>query len=232
MYADVFEHPPPRLASRRPMWSDMTSVHTVTSASVVIHTMVTDPTIRQPGFDLPRHAWSLMNRFQTGQDPCRSNLHKWGLVQSSACDCCQRQTMNHIVDTCPRMIMQSYGWNLQRLQHSQNNMLQLPSSEMTPRTFSGTTQLSRYQKGKTDLDFTEARDSAHLMPLPLTVSCFSMGQPSTEINTAVLLPRVAFSALTLLVGWQEGHPACKKLSGGVLAWLSVWSEVQTCIWPS
>ena len=37
------------------------------------------------------------------------------------------------------------------------------------------------------------------------------------------------SALTLLVGWQEGHPACKKLSGGVLVWLSVWSEVQTCI---
>ena len=43
---------------------------------------------------------------------------------------------------------------------------------------------------------------------------------------------VAFSALTLLVGRQEGHPACKKLSGGVLAWLSVWSEVQTCICPS
>ena len=43
---------------------------------------------------------------------------------------------------------------------------------------------------------------------------------------------IAFSALTLLVGRQEGHPACKKLSGGVLAWLSVWSEVQTCIWPS
>ena len=34
----------------------------------------------------------------------------------------------------------------------------------------------------------------------------------------------AFSALTLLVGWQEGHPAWKKLSGGVLAWLSVWSK--------
>ena len=42
----------------------------------------------------------------------------------------------------------------------------------------------------------------------------------------------AFSALTLLVGWQDGHPACKKLSGGVLAWFSVWSEMQTCIWPS
>ena len=35
-----------------------------------------------------------------------------------------------------------------------------------------------------------------------------------------------------LVGQQEGHPASKKLSGGVLACLSVWSEVQTCIWPS
>jgi len=32
------------------------------------------------------------------------------------------------------------------------------------------------------------------------------------------------------VGWrQEGHPACKNLSGGVLAWLSVWSEMQACI---
>jgi len=43
---------------------------------------------------------------------------------------------------------------------------------------------------------------------------------------------VAFSALMLLVERQEGHPACKKLSGGVLAWLSVWSEVQTCTQPS
>jgi len=48
----------------------------------------------------------------------------------------------------------------------------------------------------------------------------------------LFLVTCAFSALTLLVGQQEGHPACKKLSGGVLAWLSVWSEVQTCMWPS
>jgi len=40
------------------------------------------------------------------------------------------------------------------------------------------------------------------------------------------------SALTLLVAQQEQHPACEKLSGGALAWLSVWSEVQTCILPS
>jgi len=42
----------------------------------------------------------------------------------------------------------------------------------------------------------------------------------------------AFSALTLLVGRQEGHPSCKKLRGGVLAWLSVWSEVQTAYVPA
>jgi len=32
----------------------------------------------------------------------------------------------------------------------------------------------------------------------------------------------------LLVGLQEGHPACKKMSGGMLAWLSVWGELQIC----
>ena len=41
-----------------------------------------------------------------------------------------------------------------------------------------------------------------------------------------------FSALSLLVGRQEGHPGCKKLSGGVLVWLTVCGKVQICIWPS
>jgi len=49
---------------------------------------------------------------------------------------------------------------------------------------------------------------------------------------SLFIHKFAFSALTLLVGWQEGHPACKKLKGGVLAWLSVWSEVQTFICPA
>jgi len=51
-------------------------------------------------------------------------------------------------------------------------------------------------------------------------------------NWQLILQQVAFSALTLLVGRQEGHPACKNLHGGALAWLSVCTEVQTCIWPS
>ena len=55
-------------------------VYFVRQASVVNHTIVTDPTIWQPGFDLLRHTWSLVNRFRTGRGPSRANLHKWGLT--------------------------------------------------------------------------------------------------------------------------------------------------------
>ena len=72
-------------------------------------------------------------------------------------------------------------------------------------------------------------------------ACASSGRSRHEWQLMPYVPNILLfigsvtsssSALTLLVGRQEGHPACKKLSGGALAWLSVWSEVQTCIWPS
>jgi len=50
--------------------------------------------------------------------------------------------------------------------------------------------------------------------------------------TYTLNIKSAFSALMWLVGRQERHLACKKLSGRMLAWLSIWGEVQICIWPS
>jgi len=62
------------------------------------------------------------------------------------------------------------------------------------------------------------------------MEAFIHGGTRLYVHLCMLFNDVAFSALTLLVGQQEGHPACKKLSGGVLAWLS--GEVQTCIWPS
>ena len=34
------------------------------------------------------------------------------------------------------------------------------------------------------------------------------------------------------LGGRKGIRPVKKLSGGVLAWFSVWSKVQLCIWPS
>jgi len=91
-------------------WHLSTQLRSGERASVVNYTIVTDPTIRQPGFDLPRHTWSPMNRFRAGKGPCRANLHKWGLAPSPSCDCGQPQTMNHIVDTCLMPINKIWRW--------------------------------------------------------------------------------------------------------------------------
>jgi len=50
-----------------------------------------------------------------------------------------------------------------------------------------------------------------------------------DIKSTVI---TAVSAVTLLVRWQEGHPAYKTLSGAMLAWLYVWVKMQICIWPN
>ena len=43
---------------------------------------------------------------------------------------------------------------------------------------------------------------------------------------------ITFSALTLLVGRQEGHPACKKTEQWGVGVVDCLEQVQTCIWPS
>jgi len=54
------------------------------------------------------------------------------------------------------------------------------------------------------------------------------------VNHRSVAASITICALKLLVGRQEEQPACKKLSDEVLAWLSVWSEMQMiCIlWSS
>ena len=86
-----------------------------------------------------------------------------------------------------------------------------------------------YNKSTTDQSIVELVGYRWPPDLPRTCSC---ARVSVIAIFGTLSFPIAFSALWLLVGRQEGHPACKKLSGGVLAWLSVWSEVQSCIWPS
>jgi len=82
-----------------------------------------------------------------------------------------------------------------------------------------------------------------LLVIPWTIksrSCFlalvHLGGPRKRVVKRLWCGYVcwyAFSALILLVGWQEGHPVCKKVSDELLAWLSVWSEVHViCIWSS
>jgi len=88
----------------------------------------------------------------------------------------------------------------------------------------GTTRVSQYQKGKTNLDFTEERDSEwrwhQLGHMQVCTSLQTDNHASTPpicfLQAFLLYSHIlnywhtAFSALTLLVGWQEGHPACKK----------------------
>jgi len=54
----------------------------------------------------------------------------------------------------------------------------------------------------------------------------------TALPKIYFLQCLASSALMLLVGWQEGHPACKKTEWWAAGMVSVWGEVQICIWPA
>jgi len=67
--------------------------------------------------------------------------------------------------------------------------------------------------------------SYNLSPGPLwsgVIHSILFVQFTRKDNNEFVMRTVTFSALTLLVGQQEGHSACKKLSGGVLAWLSIY----------
>ena len=64
-------------------------------------TLVVDPTIRLPAFDLHRRQWSLLNRFRTGQGHCNACHKQWGFNYNELCDCGETQTMSHIVNSCP-----------------------------------------------------------------------------------------------------------------------------------
>jgi len=64
-------------------------------------------------------------------------------------------------------------------------------------------------------------------------TCLKVRHASVRIQFDFEEGVYAFVALTLLVGRQEEHPSCKKLSDEVLAWLSVWSEMQMIsIWST
>jgi len=99
----------PVLTSRKPLWLDLQPVniisrwrHNWTSAQVVNSHLVCGPTIRQPGFDLRRQQWSLLNRVRTEQGHCGACRRNWQLTDTDLCPCGETQTMSHIVESCPR----------------------------------------------------------------------------------------------------------------------------------
>jgi len=67
--------------------------------------------------------------------------------------------------------------------------------------FFSTTHVSQHQKGKTILDFNEARDD---------------GGSGISWTICISIVFRSFSVLTLFLGWQEGHMAHKK--NWVMGW--------------
>ena len=100
---DIFSPPLLRLTSRKPLWLDLQTVdiksrwrHNWKSAQVVNSHLVCDPTIQQPGFDLPRQQWSLPNRFRTEQGHCGACRRKWRLTDTDLYLCGETQTQGRI----------------------------------------------------------------------------------------------------------------------------------------
>ena len=109
LYEDVTDHPKARLPSRYPIWRNppvegMSATAAWSdewaSTSVVNRSLVAVPSDWPPGGDLPRHLWSTLNRFRTGQGRCAVNLVRWKQSADPRCCCGERQTMEHIVNNC------------------------------------------------------------------------------------------------------------------------------------
>jgi len=83
------------------------------SALVVHSSLVEDPTIQQPGFDLPRRYLALLNCFRTNQGQCASCQKMSGLEATDMC-----RTTSHIVNSCPQTKLEG---GLQRL-HSADDV--------------------------------------------------------------------------------------------------------------
>lgn len=62
---------------------------------------VFSPATKPAGFSLPRKVWCRLNRVRTGHGRCAHLKHKWGWIDSPACECgAPNQTIDHIFREC------------------------------------------------------------------------------------------------------------------------------------
>ena len=93
------------LTSTKPLWLDLQRAdiksqwrHNWKSAQVVSSHLVCDPTIRRPGFVLPRQRCSLLDHFRTRQGHCSACGGRWQLIDTDMCPCGETWTT---VGSCP-----------------------------------------------------------------------------------------------------------------------------------
>jgi len=101
-----------RLTSRKQLRQDMQPAdikshnwrHNWKSAQVVNSHLVWDPTIRQPGFDLPRKQWSLLNHFCTELGLCSACGRKWWLTDIDLCPCGESCPLTELNGSLSRLL--------------------------------------------------------------------------------------------------------------------------------
>jgi len=105
---DILSSPLLQLTSRKPLWLDLKPVdikirwrHNWKLAQVVNSHLVCNPTIWQPGFELPRQQCFLLNHSRTEQGHCGACRRKWRLTDTDLSPCGESQTMFHIVKSFP-----------------------------------------------------------------------------------------------------------------------------------
>ncbi|UYV68302.1 hypothetical protein LAZ67_5003791 [Cordylochernes scorpioides] len=102
-----------RLKSRKPIWSRGNQLlsqnfniseawtNSWISSDIPNKNLITSPSVKIPGFSLPRREWVLLNRFRTGQGRCAELMKLWGYTKDPNCACNVPQSMSHILDDCP-----------------------------------------------------------------------------------------------------------------------------------
>ncbi|UYV76155.1 hypothetical protein LAZ67_13002887 [Cordylochernes scorpioides] len=110
----ILQSPPNhRLKSRKPIWSRGNQLlsqnfniseawtNSWISSDIPNKNLITSPSVKIPGFSLPRREWVLLNRFRTGQGRCAELMKLWGYTKDPNCACNVPQSMSHILDDCP-----------------------------------------------------------------------------------------------------------------------------------
>lgn len=108
---NILEHLSIRLRSRHPIWRTDAPEESIEGlwkkrwelSETRNKTLVPDPTIKVPGWDLTRAQWTALNCIRTEQGRCNYLLLKWEMADSPLCECGEIQSINHIVQSCPNM---------------------------------------------------------------------------------------------------------------------------------
>ena len=83
-------------------WADHAWSNEWSKKNTRLHAFVPTTSTEPSGVTLRRNAWVKLNRLRTGVGRFRSDMHKWGLASSAACECgAAEQTADHVIRYCP-----------------------------------------------------------------------------------------------------------------------------------